>query len=221
MQSRTPGMALRRASGMSAPQSAQWARPGPCGSRLCARRMPSVTVASICSCTAPSPAQPVAMGLFYASGGCAPTWARERLPRCEVGVEPKQGSRHAVRPAEAVLQGILAPTAWKGVFDVVFLDELARVGEHPLNRNEPAARDLVRERRLIVAAQAADRDPLQGRPPVRRIPLLSGGDVGGDDAALLEQLHLRDRADGIRLPEVGDAGEERIESRCGELAGPP
>jgi hypothetical protein len=61
MQSRTPGIAFWRASGMLLPQSAQWLKDGPWDKRLCARLIPSFTVASICSCTAPSPAQPVAM----------------------------------------------------------------------------------------------------------------------------------------------------------------
>src|SRR3954466_12615615 len=46
---------------MLLPQSAQWLRDGPCDRRLFARSIASFTVASICSCTAPSPAQPVAI----------------------------------------------------------------------------------------------------------------------------------------------------------------
>jgi hypothetical protein len=53
-------MALRRAGGMRSPQASQRLRPGPAGSLLRARRIPSFTVASIWSCTALSPAQPVA-----------------------------------------------------------------------------------------------------------------------------------------------------------------
>jgi hypothetical protein len=47
MQRRTPGRAFLRASGMLAPQSAQWLKDGPCDKRLCARLIPSFTVASI------------------------------------------------------------------------------------------------------------------------------------------------------------------------------
>ncbi len=61
MQRRTPGTADRRASGIAAPQFAHRLRDLPCGRRLWVRRMPSLTVASICSLTALSPAQPVAM----------------------------------------------------------------------------------------------------------------------------------------------------------------
>src|SRR5882762_310876 len=61
MQRRTPGTADRRASGIAAPQFAHRLRDLPCGRRLWARRMPSLTVASICSLTALSPVQPVAM----------------------------------------------------------------------------------------------------------------------------------------------------------------
>ncbi len=43
------------------PHSAQWLKDGPCGKRLFASSIASLTVASICSCTAPSFAQPVAM----------------------------------------------------------------------------------------------------------------------------------------------------------------
>ena len=61
--SRTPGTALRRASGMGASHSSQWVRPGPWRSWLRARLIASSTVASIWSWTAPSPAQPVAMAM--------------------------------------------------------------------------------------------------------------------------------------------------------------
>src|SRR5688572_9394413 len=46
---------------MGASHSSQWVRLCPCGNWLRARLMPSFTVASIWSCTAPSPAQPVAI----------------------------------------------------------------------------------------------------------------------------------------------------------------
>src|SRR6185437_11784979 len=111
----------------------------------------------------PSPAQPVAMLLVYARGGRAPT-------RHEVRVKPKQCARDAVGPAEAVLKGILASAAGKVVFDVVLLDQLALVGEDALHGREPAAGYLVRQRRLVVAAEAHHRDPLQGRPTIGRIP---------------------------------------------------
>src|SRR5581483_3999670 len=67
MHSRTPGTALRRASGMGAPHSAQTLSPGPLPRLLRARAIASATVASICSCTAPSLAQPVAMTVMLAN----------------------------------------------------------------------------------------------------------------------------------------------------------
>src|SRR5690606_11277851 len=65
MHRRTPGTALRRASGMGSPHSSQSARPGPVPRRLRARSIASFTVASILSCTAPSPAQPVAIAVLH------------------------------------------------------------------------------------------------------------------------------------------------------------
>jgi hypothetical protein len=58
---RTPGRAVRRGSGIASPHSAHSLRLSPAGSWLRARSMASFTVASICSWTAPSCAQPVAM----------------------------------------------------------------------------------------------------------------------------------------------------------------
>ena len=58
------------ASGISLPHSAQWSRLGPVGSWLLARSMASFTVASICSCTAPSCAHPVAMLLPRVRDAC-------------------------------------------------------------------------------------------------------------------------------------------------------
>ena len=62
-QRRTPGTALRRASGIFASHSSQCFRLGPRGSLARARLTASSTVESIWSCTAPSPAPPVAMGV--------------------------------------------------------------------------------------------------------------------------------------------------------------
>src|SRR5690606_8925596 len=64
---RTPGKAIRRASGIGSSHSSQWLAPGPVGKRLRARLIASSTVASIWSCTALSPAHPVAMEGILAS----------------------------------------------------------------------------------------------------------------------------------------------------------
>src|SRR5581483_2565490 len=100
------------------------------------------------------------MGPFYACQRPSPTRALGPL-RPKVRVEPKKRSRHPIGPAEPVLQGILAPAAGQRVLDIIFLDQLARVGEDPLNGREPAARDLACEHGLIVAAESTDGDPLQ------------------------------------------------------------
>jgi len=46
---RTPGRALRRASGMGSPHSSQWGNPSPAGSRLLASDTASSTLASTCA----------------------------------------------------------------------------------------------------------------------------------------------------------------------------
>ena len=61
MQYRTPGMALRRASGIASLHSSQWVKLSPPGNRLLANWIADSTVASICSCTAPSRDQPTAI----------------------------------------------------------------------------------------------------------------------------------------------------------------
>src|SRR5579883_601379 len=154
------------------------------------------------------------MPLVYAGPGRPPT-------RCQVRVELKQRSSHTVGPAEAVLERILPAAPGEVVLDVVFLDQLSRMGEYPLDGDEPAASYLMSERRLIVTTESDDRDPLQRRPAIGRVPLLTRVDVGRDDPALREQPYLRDRANGVRLTDVGDTGEERIERRRAELSGAP
>jgi hypothetical protein len=62
-QVRAPGSARRRASGISSPHRAQWVSPSPASILARASRTASVTVSSICSCTAPSRVQPPAIEL--------------------------------------------------------------------------------------------------------------------------------------------------------------
>src|SRR3546814_5729218 len=61
---------MRRASGISTSHSSQRRRLGPCGSWLRTRLIASLTVASIWSWTAPSPAQPVAMSDSWVVDPC-------------------------------------------------------------------------------------------------------------------------------------------------------
>src|SRR5690606_21291738 len=75
---RTPGTALRRASGIGVSHSSQLLRPGPRESWLRTRSIASLTVASIWSWTAPSPAQPVAMSDSWVADVMHHTISRRR-----------------------------------------------------------------------------------------------------------------------------------------------
>lgn len=62
-QVRTPRCASRRRAGIASPQSSQCSRPSPAGIRIRAPCTASLTVSSICSCTAPSRAHPPAISV--------------------------------------------------------------------------------------------------------------------------------------------------------------
>ena len=68
-------------------------------------------------------------------------------------------------------------------------------------------------------AQTLDRDQLQRRPAVRRIPLTAGGLRAGEQSAgRFEAIEIA--GDAPRLIGRGDSGPQRIERR-GELVRPP
>jgi hypothetical protein len=80
-------------------------------------------------------------------------------------------------------------------------------------------RDAACERAVSVAIEALNRDPLQRRPTVRRIPLLAGPDSGRHDTVRLDQFSLDDLHDGIRLRLSCQTDEERIQRSGGDVAG--
>src|SRR5207253_11130763 len=100
------------------------------------------------------------------------------------GIERHQPSHYAVGPSKAVLQRIFAAAPGSiGRGDIILLDELACLAIDARHVGHPAAGDLLRQSGLPVAAETREGDPLQGRPPVRRIPLLPGVNSRGHDPA--------------------------------------
>src|SRR5205807_9736002 len=127
-------------------------------------------------------------------------------------IQRQELARHAVGPAEAVLQRVLAAAARTvGVHHVVLLEQFAALAVGARHIHRPAARNLLGERRLSVGVESGHRDPLQRRPAVRRIPLLAGIAGGRDHAAPLEEAPSRGAGDRGGLGRGGGMHEQRVE----------
>src|ERR1019366_2594468 len=132
-------------------------------------------------------------------------------------IERHEFAHHAIGPAEAVLQWIFAAAAKPpGGNDIVFLHQLPVLAVHAIYIEHPATGDGLRERQNGVPAQTRDADPLQWRPTVGCIPLLSGEQRCCDDAAGFEQIARNHRGHGDGLWLGGKRDEQRIEGRRGD-----
>ena len=109
-------------------------------------------------------------------------------------IRVKRGQRHqdAIGPAEADLRRIFAAAALvaAGRSDIVFLDELRVTPVAGDVLVHPACGDFVRQSVEAVVAQADDRDPLQRRPAVGRVPLLAALDERRGKAAHVQQFSV-------------------------------
>ena len=97
--------------------------------------------------------------------------------------------------------------------DVVFLLHTACRVVRTLQQREPAAGGVIREIRAAVAAHPFDREPLERRPAVRRVPLLAGRNGGGDETTGLEKLALQAGGDVPALIGRRDSEVERCRRR--------
>ena len=91
-------------------------------------------------------------------------------------VHIEQLQSDAIGPPEAVLQGIFAATAATGIgaFDDVFFNELLIRCIDLFQVGKKAGADVLRKLTIAIVLCAFDRQPMQRRPSVGRVPLLSG-----------------------------------------------
>src|SRR4051812_44770811 len=95
-------------------------------------------------------------------------------PGCAPPFLGTQGERDAVGPPETVLRGVLAAAGGTTqVHDVVLLHHASRRAVCAPVERQPCGTRLVRQRRGPVSPHAFDRQPLERRPTVRRVPLLA------------------------------------------------
>src|SRR5213594_2120598 len=99
--------------------------------------------------------------------------------------------RDSIGPPKTVLRRILAAAGLSArVDDVVLLHHAARRAVGALNQREPAARGFIGQVGAAVAPHSFDREPLERRPAVGRVPLLSGGDLRGHEATGTKEFLL-------------------------------
>src|SRR5437762_5751444 len=85
-----------------------------------------------------------------------------------------QGQDHTICPAKAVLRRVFPSTGFiMGIHDVVLLHHFPCRAIRAVDQREPPCRCRVGESSTPVATHSLDREPLQRRPAVRRIPLLA------------------------------------------------
>jgi hypothetical protein len=132
-------------------------------------------------------------------------------------VQIEQIDRHAVGPPEAVLQRIFASASATGsrAFYHVLLDQLLIGRINALYVRQKPRADLLRERIQSVTLQTFDRDPVQRRPAIRRVPLLCRVVRGRHEPSRLQQrrLHLVGRL--LRAFRPCCTFEQRIQHRRG------
>src|SRR5262249_21140233 len=136
------------------------------------------------------------------------TAERPLLRRCPRAVEASYGAalqhehfaQDPIRPAETILAGVFAATtSERGIDHVVFLHQLASTEIGGDNIVYPARGDGSSEVALAVVGQPLYGNPLQRRPAVRSVPLLTRFDRRGDESARFQQLRLHDRGDTIGI----------------------
>src|SRR5262249_51488281 len=101
--------------------------------------------------------------------GCVDSWSRVLSLRALLDasyvrvrrVHRHQLAHHAIRPAEAVLQGIFPAAADAPRHEhVVLLDQLAALGVDVVHVEHPATGDHLRELALAVLGEPGNADPL-------------------------------------------------------------
>src|SRR6266581_1046920 len=123
---------------------------------------------------------------------------------------------HPVRPSEPILRGVLAPARPPPQVDhVVLLRHLARRLIGAPVQGEPAVARPRGEVRPPVAAHPLDRQPLERRPPVGGVPLLSRRDQRRYESARLQEVPLQPRRHRPALLRRGEAEVQRSRRRNG------
>jgi hypothetical protein len=80
---------------------------------------------------------------------------------------------NTIRPPKAVLKRILATAAGPNLLDVIFLHNLAARLIAAFHGRDPGVRNPSCQIFVTIARQSIGSDPLQGRPAIGTIPLLS------------------------------------------------
>src|SRR2546429_8840496 len=125
-----------------------------------------------------------------------------------------QRERHSIRPTKSVLRRVLAAARSPvGVHDVVLLHHSSRRPIRAADEIEPPPRGGYGQIRPAVPARSLDREPLERRPAVRRVPLLAGRNGGGDETTGLEKLALQAGGDVPALIGRRDSEVERCRRR--------
>src|SRR5258708_30335717 len=135
---------------------------------------------------------------------------RRRGVSDDIGIEIQQRPRYPVGPAKPVLERIFAAAARSGGLDVVLFHQLAGLRIGSADVGQPTDADPPRQPMLAIGAEAPDGDPLQRRPAVGRVPLLTGRPRRGPQAPGLEEIARHRHGHAPRLVAALPAHQQRL-----------
>ena len=139
---------------------------------------------------------------------------RFALPKgCVSGIQGLELSHHAIGPAKAILHGYSPPPPLRPVWMTSYFSTSLPLSRYTASTLRIQRQAIVSASRSAVAAQTRDRDPLQRRPAVGRIPLLAGVQGRRHDAAGLEQMLARPCGPPLPPAPRRPCDEQRIERR--------